>query len=76
MNHTEQILHIADVALGIEEQPADAAALLVDAAAMNALECGLPLEDLIECLHNSHATLAAAKEAVETIPAGGVFREH
>lgn len=63
MTHPEQIAHLAKAAMSQEPQPADAAAILVDAAALCAIECDLPVAELIERLINSHQMLAAAHEA-------------
>jgi hypothetical protein len=59
------IVHLAKEATDTQEHPADAAALLVDAAAMCAAQCRLPLLDLIGRLERSHEMLLAADEAVE-----------
>ena len=67
MNHPEQVVCLATAATDLEPQPADAAAILVDAAAMCASQCGLKLDDLIIRLSNSHTTMVEAKAAVEML---------
>lgn len=67
MDHPEQIAHLAAAATQLEPQPANAAALLVDAAAMCASDCGLNLEELIARLTASHAMMIEAKAAVERL---------
>ncbi len=75
MKHPEQIVSLAEAAMKLERQEADAAALLIDAAAMLASEVNVPIGDLAERLQNSHATLAEAKRAVEALGPAAARRQ-
>lgn len=66
MNHPEQIVALAAEATSINPRPADAAALLVDAAAMLCVEAEMDPRELVMRLGNSHAQLHAAHEAVNS----------
>jgi hypothetical protein len=68
MNHPEQMNALAAAACAVEPRPVDAAALLIDAAAMLACEAGPgTLDELIDRLRRSHATLKLAHDAVAVI---------
>lgn len=61
--HIEQIAALEDAALAFEQQPADAAALLLDVAALCAVRCGLSVDKMIDRLSRSYNMLSAASEA-------------
>jgi len=63
--HPDQIVSLAEAAMGHEPEPADASAILLDAAAYCAVMCGLSIEDMVARLHRSRAVLQSAKEAVD-----------
>ena len=62
---TGQMAFLAGQATRCEARPEDAAALLVDAAALLAVEAKMPLQELIDRLFESHATIADAFDAVQ-----------
>lgn len=64
MNTPEAIVHLAAEATKIEQQPADAAALLVDAAALCASECGLKFKELADRLNRSLEAMERASQNV------------
>jgi hypothetical protein len=61
----DQIVHLATEAVKLEPQPQDAAAVLIDAAAFCASQCGLGVEELIERVSHSHALMVEGKAAVQ-----------
>lgn len=65
MSNPLQMIEIAAKATEFESRPADAAALLIDAAAMLACEAGPgTITELQARLARSHETLAAAQDVV------------
>lgn len=64
-NLPDQIVHLATEAVKLEPLPQDAAAVLIDAAAFCASQCGLELEELVERVTHSHALMVEGKAAVE-----------
>ena len=65
MQHPEQMIQLAAEATQLTERPSDAAALLVDAAAMLCVEAKMHPAELVERFGNSHGMLSAASVAVE-----------
>ena len=66
MSHPEAMIRLASEASNIEKLPADAAALLVDTAAMCAVECGMDLNALSSRLSSSFEMLQAAAQSIAT----------
>lgn len=65
MNHPEQMIELAAKASQLAERPADAAAILMDAAAMLCVEANMHPAELVERFGHSHGMLSAANVAVE-----------
>ncbi|MEO0765181.1 MAG: hypothetical protein AAFY75_04115 [Pseudomonadota bacterium] len=55
----DHIVALARAASEFETRPADAAALLLDAAAMLTVETNMPADEAIQRFLNSHQTFAA-----------------
>ena len=66
MSRPEAMIRLASEASNIEQQPADAAVLLVDAAAMCAVECGMDLCELSSRLSISFEMLQATAQSIAT----------
>ena len=64
MSPPEAMIHLASEASNIEKLPADAAALLVDAAAMCAVECGMELSELSSRLSSSFEMFQVAAQSI------------
>lgn len=62
MTHPEQIIALAGEATRMENEQLDAAALLIDAAALLACEAGTGSEQLIERLKNSHEMFSQTQD--------------
>lgn len=75
MVHPEQIVLIAAAAKELEERGADAAALLIDAAAVLAVEVGLARDELEARLRKSFETLSQSLQAYGTIGAAAARRQ-
>lgn len=65
MTHPEFIVRLAALASEFEDGPADAAALLVDAAAMLGVEAKMNSSELSDRLMASFLTMEEAHSAVE-----------
>lgn len=71
-DHPKAIVEAASLASSIYARPADAAALLIDAAAMLACEAKMPVEELIQRMEKSYDELAYAERIAATM--GGNFK--
>ncbi|BAP94494.1 hypothetical protein [Aurantimonas phage AmM-1] len=75
MTHPEKMVTLAEAAMELERRPADAAALLIDAAAMIGLEANMDAATLRDRMAKSAQTLASAREAVEATGAAASRRQ-
>lgn len=66
MTISKQIVSLAETASQLEAKPADAAALLLDAAAMLSVEANMPAGEASKRFTQSYNTLATALEVVNT----------
>ena len=71
MDTPKSIVQLTALASALEPSPADAAALLVDAAAIHWSNTGFPISELQERLKHSHTMLV---DALATVNAGSKGR--
>lgn len=75
MQSVEKMVELAKLACALEDREPDAAAALLDAAALCATECGMPLQELKDRLSASYVTLHTAHENLQTHGASAALRK-
>lgn len=76
MEHPEQIARLAALAAEMEARGADAAAILVDAAAMVAVDSEVDMSEMLDRLEQSHEMFAQARAAALEMIAASQGRKH